>query len=63
MRTSDRLAKITEALQEAGREMKRLEVDLPDGATLEILESRRVQVESAARALETEAANLRRFRD
>ena len=64
MRTSDRLYVIAVQVRLAIRELRRLSVDLPDGQTLEIVNSVEVALVRSIRRLNDEAAQLRhRFRD
>jgi len=63
MRTSERLDKIVDLIRPALQELRRLEVDLPDGATLEITEAQEVRLERVIFSLQFESVQLRRFHD
>jgi hypothetical protein len=63
MSTSERLEKIAEMVRAARVEMRRLAVDLPDGATLEILDSVEARAGTIIALLNDEARELRRWND
>jgi hypothetical protein len=63
MSTSERLEKIAETVRAARVEMRRLSVDLPDGATLEILDSVEARAGILIAMLNDEARELRRWND
>jgi hypothetical protein len=63
MRTSERLDKIAEALSEARKEMRRLMVDLPTGASLEVLDSCEARTSYVIALLGDESRELRKWND
>jgi hypothetical protein len=63
MRTSERLEKIAEAFIAARADLRRLMVDLPVGATLEILDSVEAREGHNIALINDEARELRRRND
>jgi len=63
MRTSERLDKLAESLQAVRADMRRFEVDLPDGRTLDVVEGAVLALTRWRNAFQEEAAHLRRYQD
>lgn len=63
MRTSERLDKAAEALRLVVQDLRRLEVDLPGGATLELVDAVATRATLDVARLTKEAAQLRRWND
>ena len=63
MRISERLGKIVDTVRIARADMRRLAVDLPEGTTLEILDSVEARAGYILALLSEEAHELRRRND
>ena len=63
MKTSERLDKVADGLQASRVQLRRLDIDLPAGRTLELVEFIAVRLGVDIESLRIEAATLRKWND
>ena len=63
MKTSERLESIVDKVRDARTYMNRLALGLPEGATLDVLDSCEARVSHVIALLNDEARKLRRYND
>lgn len=63
MRTSEQVERVVEGIRGPLADIRRFQVNLPAGATLEVAESTQLYLEKAIELLEGEAAILRKWHD